>query len=283
MTDIKGKVAVVTGAGRGIGRGIAIAYGRAGVKVVVASRSQGTVDKVVSEIKGDGGVALGLTCDVGNRDQVFQMVAAAAEAFGSVDILVNNAQSFGTAKKPTGAIIPQPLETFDEDEWEYTYRTGLLSTLWGMKAVFPHMKARGGKIVNMSSLAGFNGVAGMAAYGATTKEGVRGLSRTAAREWGKYKINVNIIHPHVRSDAMNDFEREHPEYMAQILAGIPMGRHGDAVQDAGGVAVFLASSNSDYITGMTFMLDSDLFMRQTLRAWLLVVEPAAIVPSLVRN
>ena len=259
MTNIEGKVAVVTGAGRGIGRGIAIAFGRAGTKVIVSSRSEPSMNKVIDEIKAAGGTANGVTCNVGVRDQVFSLIDRAREAFGPVDILVNNAQSFGPAKNPTGSIIPQPLETFDEDEWEHTMRTGLLSTLWGMKAVFPYMKDRGGKIINVCSLAGLTGVPGMAAYGAT-KEGVRSLSRTAAREWGKYKINVNVINPHVRSDAMNEFEKANPEYMASILASIPLGRHGDAVEDAGGLAVFLASSASDYLTGGTFMLDGGMTM-----------------------
>jgi NAD(P)-dependent dehydrogenase (short-subunit alcohol dehydrogenase family) len=257
MSNVRGKVAVVTGAGRGIGRGIALAFGKAGASVVVSSRSKSTVDSVVDEIRRDGGTAIGITCDVGARDQVFQMIERTAKELGPVDILVNNAQSFGPSAKPTGAIIPQPLETFDEDEWENTFRTGLLSTLWGMKAAFPHMKERGGKIINICSLAGLTGVPGMAAYGAT-KEGVRSLSRTAAREWGKYKINVNVINPHVRTDAMGDFEKAHPEYMAQILASIPLGRHGDPVKDAGALAVFLGSSDSDYLTGGTFMLDGGM-------------------------
>ena len=180
MTDIKGKVGIVTGAGRGIGRGIAIAYGRAGVKVVVASRSQSTVDKVVKEIKGEGGTAFGVMCDVGKRDQVFSMVDKAVAEFGTVDILVNNAQAFGPSQAPTSSGAMYPLEDFPEDEWEHINRTGLLATLWGMKAVFPHMKKHGGKIINMASMSGQVGFAGFAAYNAV-KEGIRGLTRTAAR------------------------------------------------------------------------------------------------------
>jgi NAD(P)-dependent dehydrogenase (short-subunit alcohol dehydrogenase family) len=257
--DITGKVAVVTGAGRGIGRGIALAYGLAGAKVVVSSRSKSTVDSVVSEIKQAGGTAVGVTCNVGARDEIFALADSASRAFGPVDILVNNAQSFGPPSKPTTAIVQQPIETFDEDEWEYTMRTGLMSTLWGMKAVFPHMKDRGGKIINLCSLAGITGVPGMAAYGAT-KEAVRSLTRTAAREWGKYKINVNVINPHVRTDSMEQFEKTHAEYMAAILASIPLGRHGEPVTDAGALAVFLGSRASDYITGAMFMLDGGMTM-----------------------
>jgi 2-hydroxycyclohexanecarboxyl-CoA dehydrogenase len=122
------------------------------------------------------------------------MVAKTASAFGTVDILVNNAQGFGTAQRPTPTPRLTALEDFDEEEWEYTFRTGALATLWGMKAVFPCMKDRGGKIINFGSSLGQIGGEGTAAYNAT-KEAIRALSRTAAREWGKYKINVNVINP----------------------------------------------------------------------------------------
>lgn len=262
MGLLNGKVAVITGASRGIGRGIAIAYGREGAKVVVASRSQASVDRVAAEIRGEGGAAIGVTCDVGERDQIFGMVERAVSAFGPVDILVNNAQSFGTARKPAGVIRVQPVEDYDEEEWDYTFRTGLLSTLWGMKAVFPHMKNRGGKVINVCSVAGLTGVEGMAAYGAA-KEGVRSLSRTAAREWGKYKINVNVINPHIRTDAMDAWEKtpEGKRALDMMLPQIPLGRHGDAIRDAGGLAVFLGSSNSDYMTGATLTLDGGWIMR----------------------
>jgi NAD(P)-dependent dehydrogenase (short-subunit alcohol dehydrogenase family) len=261
MSDISGKVAIVTGASRGIGRGIALAFGRARAKVAVSSRSQANVDSVVDEIKRDGGTAIGIPCDVAARDQVFGLIERAVAASGPVDILVNNAQSYGTARKPLGVIDMQPLETYDEEQWDYIFRTGLLSTLWGMKAVFPYMKDRGGKIINMCSLAGLNGVAGMAAYGAA-KEGVRSLTRTAAREWGKYKINVNVINPHIRTDAMDGFEKTPVgrQILDSVLAAIPLGRHGDAVKDAGALAIFLASSDSDYLTGGTYMLDGGLTM-----------------------
>ena len=259
MGSVTGKVAIVTGAGRGIGRGIAITYGRAGAKVVVASRTPASVESVVREIRSEGGTALGVTCDVGQREQVFDAVSGAVHEFGTVDILVNNAQAFGPAAKPSGTWILQPLETFDEDDWEHTYRTGLLATLWGMKAVFPYMKEHGGKIINLNSMAGQVGMAGSAAYNAT-EEGVRALTRTAAREWGKYRINVNVVSPSVRTDGLDKFERENPEMIKAALQNVPLGRFGDPIEDVGPLALFLGSSDSDFITGMTFMLDGGLFM-----------------------
>jgi NAD(P)-dependent dehydrogenase (short-subunit alcohol dehydrogenase family) len=254
MKRLAGKTAIVTGAGRGIGRGIAVAYAREGANVVIASRTKSTVDSAVSEIEAEGGRAIGVACDVGRRDDIFAMVAKTASAFGTVDILVNNAQGFGTAERPTPTPRLTALEDFDEEEWEYTFRTGALATLWGMKAVFPWMKERGGKIINFGSSLGQIGGEGTAAYNAT-KEAIRALSRTAAREWGKYRINVNVINPAVVTDAMLGYLNAHPEQADAMLGQVPLRRWGDPVKDAGGLAVFLASSDADYLTGMTFQLD----------------------------
>jgi NAD(P)-dependent dehydrogenase (short-subunit alcohol dehydrogenase family) len=254
MNRLAGKTAIVTGAGRGIGRGIAVAFAHEGASVVVASRTKATVDSAVSEIVAEGGNAIGVACDVGRRDEIFAMVKTAVDAFGAVDILVNNAQGFGKASQPTSTPELTPLEDFDEDEWEYTFRTGALATLWGMKAVFPSMKDRGGKIINFGSSLGQIGGEGTAAYNAT-KEAIRALSRTAAREWGKYKINVNVINPAVMTDAMLGYLNAHPEQAEAMLGQVPLRRWGDPVKDAGGLAVFLASSDADYLTGMTFQLD----------------------------
>jgi 2-hydroxycyclohexanecarboxyl-CoA dehydrogenase len=254
VPKLNGKVAIVTGAGRGIGRGIAKAFAAEGATVFVASRSPGAVEIVVAEIKADGGAAHGVAVDVGDRAAVYAMVARAADAFGAIDVLVNNAQGFGTSSNPASAPVLQPLESFDEDEWEHTFRTGVQATLWGMKAVFPYMRNRGGKIINFASEFGIVGFAGSAAYN-SNKEAIRGLSRTAAREWGQYGINVNVITPMMRTHAMESYEREDPGSMDAIRLQIPLRRFGDPQRDAGPVAAFLASAESDYLTGMNVMLD----------------------------
>jgi NAD(P)-dependent dehydrogenase (short-subunit alcohol dehydrogenase family) len=259
MEDVKGKVAVITGAGRGTGKGIAIAYGRAGIKTVVTSRTKATVDAVVAQINSEGGTAHGIACDVTDRAQVFAMIDQAAKHFGTVDILVNTAQAWGTAKKPTAFITLRPLHECDEDEWDNIYRSGLLGTMWAMKAAFPYLSKRGGKVINFGSAGGQFGRAGQAAYNAT-KEGVRALSRTAAREWGPYKINVNVINPMTASDATVEWEKSDPAAVKAVCDQTPLGRFGDVIKDAGDVALFLASKYSDYLTGMTFMLDGGFFM-----------------------
>jgi 2-hydroxycyclohexanecarboxyl-CoA dehydrogenase len=259
MRELDGKVAIVTGAGRGIGRGIAIAYGRAGARVVVASRTPATVDQVVRTIREEGGEASGLTCDVGQREQVQAMIGHAVETFGTVDILVNNAQSYRAPGSKAAHDGSQPLETYDEADWDAVYLTGVKATLWAMQAAFPHMKSSGGKIINLGSSAAQIGLAGYGAY-AAAKEGIRGLSRVAAREWGRHGINVNVINPAVESDGLLQLKKDNPALIEAMTAQIPLGRWGEPIRDSGALAVFLASPASDYITGMTFMLDGGQFM-----------------------
>jgi NAD(P)-dependent dehydrogenase (short-subunit alcohol dehydrogenase family) len=258
MKRLEGKVAIVTGAGQGIGRGISLAYGLEGAKVVAASRTTSSVEAVVRQIREEGGTALGVTCDVGHEEQIKAAVARTVQEFGTVDILVNNAQSFGTADAPQNIPTPSPLENLSDAEWEFTLRTGLWASFWAMRAVFPYMKEHGGKIINFGSMSGQRGERGTAPYNAT-KEAIRALTRTAAREWGKYKINVNVINPASLTRALEESQSKHPPKTSSALS-IPLGRLGDPQKDIGAAAVFLASSESDYITGMTFMVDGGLLM-----------------------
>jgi NAD(P)-dependent dehydrogenase (short-subunit alcohol dehydrogenase family) len=256
---LQDKVAIVTGSGRGIGRGIAEAMGREGAKVVVASRTPSTVDAVVETIVADGGVATGVPCDVSERDQVFGMVEQTVATYGTVDALVNVAQGFGTPGSPAGAPTLRPIEESDEGEWQTILQSGLWATLWGMKAVFPHMRERGGKIVNFGSPAGQTGRAGLAPYNAN-KEAIRALTRTGARDWGKYRINVNCISPAIMTDAFRDTFEQLPEPVkAAVRADTSLPENG-LPADVGHLAVFLASDESNYITGATIMIDSGRFL-----------------------
>ena len=257
---LAGRVAIVTGAGAGIGRAIALAYAEAGAKVVVASRTPASVEAVVDEVKGNGGEALGVGCDVGVRDQVFDMVDRAVAAFGGVDILVNNAQAFGTSSNPTPTVVLTPVEDTDEEELEVTFRTGATATLWGMKAAFPHMKASGyGRIINLGSPAGYSGAEGMAAYN-MTKEAVRALTRTAAREWGKYGITANALVPFLETHSSRSSLTQARVPLDAIVRQIPVRRWGTPELDLAPLAVFIAGEGSGYITGMSFMVDGGALM-----------------------
>jgi NAD(P)-dependent dehydrogenase (short-subunit alcohol dehydrogenase family) len=260
---LRGKVAIVTGAGRGIGRAIAVEFAREGAAVVVASRTESTVDAVVAEITAlDQPVAeaLGVTVDVGDRSAVDHMVAATIERFGRVDVLVNNAQAFGTADRPEGSPGHIPLEDFPEDVWDHTFQTGLKGTLYGMQAVFPHLRERGGKIINFGSGNGIGAMKGTAAYNAT-KEAVRALTRTAAAEWGKYGICVNVLVPTIATDSAQAFFDARPGIEGKLVAQIPLRRFGDVDRDIGPVAVFLASTDADYVTGQTIHVDGGQILR----------------------
>jgi len=258
MKQLQDKVAIVTGAGRGIGRAIAMAYAAAGAKVAVVSRTPSTVEAVAREIKDAGGEAIGVACDVGKREQVFAAVDKTVKAFGTVHILVNNAQGFGTEADPQPSTVFVAMEDTNEDEWEYTFRTGATASLWFMKAVFPHMKAQHyGKIINFASSSGQMGFPGNTCYN-STKEAIRALTRTAANEWGQYGINVNTINPALETRAFDAWKKARPEFVEALKQRIPMRRLGDPDVDAGPIAVFLASPGSDYMTGSTFMLEGGM-------------------------
>ena len=252
MGKLDGKVAIVTGAGQGVGRGVAVALAKEGARVVIAEIKPDTATAVEEEIRALGGEALAITCDVGDEAQVKRMVDQAVARFGPVDILVNNAQSWtGRSAYHLGS----PIESLPEEWWDLAFQSGV-------KAVFPHMKDRGGKIINMASYMGVIGWEGSADYNAN-KEAIRGLSRTAAREWGKYGINVNVICPSAITPSMIAFGEASPdkiEEMSKAIEQIPLRRVGDAEKDIGRVAVFLASEDSDLMTGQTLMVDGGLHM-----------------------
>jgi NAD(P)-dependent dehydrogenase (short-subunit alcohol dehydrogenase family) len=257
---LEGKVAIVTGAGRGIGRGIAVEFAREGARVAVASRSLPSIEETLAEIRALGGEAIGIRCDVGDPGAIARTTAETAEAFGRIDILVNNAQSFGSAEKPAPTPVLTPLETFDDGEWERTFATGPTATYHFMKATFPFLKASGaGRIINFGSYWGQIGYEGSAAYNAA-KEAIRGLTRTAAREWGQHGITANVINPAIASDALKTFVREHRDTAEQSMQSIPMRRYGDIYKDGGRLAVFLAGDDAAFLTGMTFQADGGLFM-----------------------
>lgn len=260
MKQLEGNVAIVTGAGRGIGKAIAIAYGREGARVAVASRTKATVDEVVQQIRDEGGEALPIVVDVSERDQVFRMVDETVKAWGTVDIMVSNAQGFGTKEKPQGSTVFVGVEDSTDAEIYYTFNSGAMASLWAMQAVFPIMKAKKwGKIINFSSTSGILGTTGNTAYN-MAKEAIRAVSRTAANEWGQFGINVNIISPTLASDAFENWRKARPEFVTALEQALPMRYLGDPLIHGAPLCVFLASHGSDYITGQTFMLNGGKMM-----------------------
>jgi NAD(P)-dependent dehydrogenase (short-subunit alcohol dehydrogenase family) len=251
---LAGRTAIVTGAGRGIGKAIAELCAREGARVVVASRSLDGSAAAVEAIDAAGGTAVAKPTNVGVKADVVDMVEFAVETYGSLDILVNNAQSWGTRDQPTGLPVPTPLESFDDAELDWTFDTGFRGTFWAMQAAFSHMRERGGRIINFASMYGMIGNSGTVGYN-ITKEAVRALTRTAAREWAPYGITANVVAPTAKTDSADEIERANPEGMAAAVASIPMGRLGDPRLDIAPAVLFLATDDARYITGQTVGVD----------------------------
>jgi len=242
---LQGSGAIVTGGGQGIGRGIALQFAREGARVAVIDIDEAAAGKVADEIRNDGGSATAFGCDVGIRQDVNQTVDAAAVALGSIDVLVNAAIS-GCPRIPL-------LETREEDV-DRLWRSGLLGTLFFMQACHPHLAGRNCTIVNFASGAGLNGDIGYAAYG-PVKEGIRSLTKVAARELGVDGIRVNAVFPAARTRLMDEWITDDPEGAASVEAMIPLGRFGDPEVDIPLAVVFLASDYSRYVTGHTLCVD----------------------------
>ena len=246
MGRLDGRIAIVTGAGQGIGRGIARRYAREGATVVVAEVNPETGAAVAEEITGElGGRAVFVETDVLDRDQVDAVVARTVADFGTVHVLVNNAYVAGAFG---------PFESKDDGDLELAFRGGPLHTWWAMRAVFPHMRdQRWGRIVNFVSLNGVNAHKYSADYNAA-KEGIRALTRTAAVEWGVHNVLVNCIAPGAATPAYLAFAESSPENAKTLLGLNPLRRMGDPEHDIGGVALFLASEDADYVTGNTMFV-----------------------------
>jgi len=247
MWQLDGRVAMITGGGEGIGRGIAAAYLKEGAKVVIAEYNEALGKQTAADLcEQTGADARFVLCDVGVKDQVEAAVHTTVELFGTLDILVNNAWSGGEISR---------VENKSDELLAYGFKIGYWGPWWGMKTAFPIMKAQGyGRVINLCSLNGVNAHIGSAEYN-SAKEGLRALSRTAAREWAGTGIVINMICPAARSAAYLRVVAQHPEIEASADAANPMGRLGDPENDIAPVAVFLASEGARYLTGNTLFVD----------------------------
>ena len=244
---LSGKVAIVTGASRGIGRAIALALVAQGAKVVASARNAEALDDLVAEIEAQGGVAMAVAGDVALESDAARLVEQAVSAYGQVDILVNNA----------GITRDGLLLRMNNEDWDAVIDTNLKGAFLCTRAAAKVMsKQRSGRIINISSVVGEMGNAGQANYCAS-KAGLLGLTKSVAREMARRNITVNAITPGFivtdMTDGMTDKARE------AMTEQIPLGRLGDA-DDVANAVIFLASDRSSYVTGQVLGVNGGMYM-----------------------
>jgi NAD(P)-dependent dehydrogenase (short-subunit alcohol dehydrogenase family) len=242
---LAGKVAIVTGAGQGIGAAIAVGYAREGAKLVITGRTMSKIEAIAQQICADGGEVVALEAVAGRLDDAQATVREAVSKWGRLDVLVNNAHSF------TNYL---PLEDPRmEEHIQIDMQSAFMGSVQLMQQCFPHMLANGGgSIINMGSSYGLRCEPGFLAY-AATKEAIRALTRTAAREWGKHKIRVNTILPSAMSPKAQWYLKESGTYQKELDL-VALGRFGEP-EDIAPTAIFLASDESNYVSGQTLGVD----------------------------
>ena len=240
------KTAIVTGAGQGVGRGVALALAESGADILLVGRTARKLDSVADEIRAEGGEAATLELDITADDAASRIVDAATSLLGGVDILVNNAN----------LAIPAPLEAYSDEDFLAAFNAGPRATLSLMKAARPHMAARGGgTIINLASSAAVRWDAANYGVYAAVKEAIRALTRAAAHEWAEEAIRALNVAPHAHSPGLDWWVDNHPEEAEEFIASIPAGRIGDPLIDVGRPVAWLCSAEAGYLTGATIPLD----------------------------
>lgn len=245
MFSLEGKTALVTGASRGIGAAIALAFAEAGADVALAARSTADIESLAGKIEALGRKATAITCDVTDVDQCFATVGTAIETLGTLDILVNNA---GGTKFMAPAIDTRI------DGWHKAIRLNLDSVFYFCQAAGKHMaERRSGSIINISSVAGVSAAPGLSYYSAA-KHGVIGLTKTIAAELGHAGVRANSICPGWVKTDLNKAYWSDENTAKEFVKGVPMARWGE-VEDIAPAAVWLASDASRYVTGASIVVD----------------------------
>ena len=249
MGKLENKVVIITGGAGGIGSGMAKAMVKEGAIVTIVDLNEETGKAMEKELQQYSPESMFMQANLMDRDNLGNIVETVVKKYGKLDVLVNNAHA--SKQKPL-------METTQEDI-DLSFGTGFYPTFYLMQAAFPYLKESQGNIINFASGAGLKGDPTQGAH-AAAKEAIRGISRVAANEWGQFGINVNMISPIAYSPGVEAWSKAQPEYYEAVKNKIPLGRFGDVEQDIGRVAVFLASEDSQYITGQTIMTDGGSIM-----------------------
>lgn len=243
--DFSGKSVVVTGGTKGIGRGIALAFGRGHANVAVAGRHQEECDAVASEIRALGGDAVGIRTDVRHLPEVNALIDGTVAQFGGVDILINCA----------GVAVTKKILDLDEKDYDMVMETNLRSVLFASKAAAAQMKnsGKGGKIIQIASVGGLKGTSGLSLYGAS-KAAVINLTKTMALEWSRYGIQTNAVCPGYVVTEINKAQFEDEKFRERVVKTIPQRRLG-TVDEVAAIVLFLASDASGMINGEAIVAD----------------------------
>ena len=252
MGLLDGKVAIITGGGKGIGFGIASAFAEQGASLFITGRTEGRLAEAAEKLKGEYGADVAYTVAEGSDEaQVEAAVAKCVEHFGKLDVMVNNAQ----ASKSGTNLIDHTKEDFD-----LAINTGLYGAFFYMKHAFPELKKTKGCVINLASGAGLFGKPGQSSY-AAAKEGIRGMTRVAATEWGPDGINVNVVCPLAWTAKLEQFQQNYPEAFKANVKMPPMGHYGNAELEIGRVCVQLASPDFKFMSGETLTLEGGMGQR----------------------
>ena len=254
MNKLVGKVVVITGAGGGLGKYIALRFAEEGAKLALCDINAETLQETADLCKTTGAEVFAQAFDASILEQSTQFINATVEQYQTVDILVNLAMAIQ---------LPHSFLEHTRETLDISYQTGLVATWDLMKLCYPYMKEKGGKIINFGSGSGNEGQEGYAAY-AAIKEGIRALSRVAAREWGVDNINVNVVNPGAITDGIQAYIDTLPEgHRSPLALGFSetaIRRFGKPYEDIAPVVLFLASEDSRHMTGQTFNVDGGVII-----------------------
>lgn len=252
MKQLEGNVTIITGGGKGIGYGLAQAFAEAGSYLVITGRTLSRLESAKERLEAEYGIkVLPIVADGADESAIKEVVAQTIATFGKIDTLVNNAQVSKSGL---------PLIEHTKEDIDLAIHSGLYAAFFYMRECHPYLKESKGSVINFASGAGLFGKLGQSSY-AAAKEGIRGLSRVAAAEWGPDGIRVNVICPLAMTESLMEWRENYPDLFAKTIQGIPLGRFADPKDDIGRVAVFLASDDAHYITGETITLQGGSGLR----------------------
>lgn len=252
MKKLYNNVTIITGGGKGIGFGLASAFAQEGSNIVITGRNEGRLLDAKRRLEEKYGVKVfAIVADGADEARIKYVIEKTVETFGKINTLINNAQ----ASKSGLSLVEHTKEDFD-----LAINSGLYATFFYMREAYPYLKETKGSVINFASGAGLFGKPGQSSY-AAAKEGIRGLSRVAATEWGPDGIRVNMIAPLAMTESLQQWREQYPELYERTIQSIPLGRFADPMQDIGRVAVFLASDDASYLTGETITLQGGSGLR----------------------